>query len=120
VGRGLVALSLGALCEPLGDSADSYEVGAHFARASGYARQVVGSVIWPGMQSTADDLAAVAAALGPATFAAAAAAGARMHIPDALRYGLAATAEQTTSDPFPEWVSGLRPAEPVAASRPGL
>jgi hypothetical protein len=94
---------------------------ARLIGASGYARQVVGSVIWPGMQSTADDLAAaVAGALGPAAFAAAAAAGARMHIPDALRYGLAATAEQTTSDPFPEWASRLRPAGPVAAGRPGL
>jgi predicted ATPase len=94
---------------------------ARLIGASGYARQVVGSVIWPGMQSTADDLAAaVAGALGPTAFAAAAAAGARMHIPDALRYGMAATLEQMTSDPFPEWVSRLRPAEPVAAGRPGL
>jgi hypothetical protein len=74
----------------------------------------------PGMQSTADDLAAaVASALGPTAFAAAAEDGARMHIPDALRYGLAATAEQATSDPFPEWVSRLRPAEPAAAIPPG-
>jgi predicted ATPase len=94
---------------------------ARMIGASGYARQVVGSVIWPGMQSTADALAAaVARALGPAAFAAAAADGARMHIPDALRYGLAATAEQATSDPFPEWVSRLRPAESAAASPAGL
>jgi hypothetical protein len=73
------------------------------------------------MQSTTDDLAAaVAGALGPAAFAEATAAGARMRIPDALQYGLAATAEQATSDPFPDWVSRLRPAEPVAAGRPGL
>ena len=53
------------------------------------------------MQSTTDDLAtAVARELGPAAFGAATAAGARMHLPDALRYGLAATAAQTTSDPF--------------------
>jgi predicted ATPase len=94
---------------------------ARLIGASGYARQVVGSVIWPGMQSTADDLAAAAAgALGPAAFAAAAADGARMRIPDALRYGLAATADQATSDPFPEWASRLRPAEPAATSPPGL
>ena len=89
--------------------------------ASGYARQVVGTTIWPGMQSTTDDLAAaVAGALGPAAFAAATAAGARMRLPDALRYGLAATAEQTTSDPFPAWVPRLRPAEPAATGRAGL
>ena len=82
---------------------------------------MVGTTIWPGMQSTTDDLAAaVASALGPAAFAAATAVGARMRLPDALRYGLAATAEQTTSDPFPDWVSRLRPAEPAAAGRPGL
>ena len=93
---------------------------ARLIGASGYARQVVGTTIWPGMQSTTDDLAAaVAGALGPAAFAAATAAGARMRLPDALRYGLAATAEQTTSDPFPDWVSRLRPAEPAAAGRPG-
>jgi tetratricopeptide (TPR) repeat protein len=94
---------------------------ARLIGASGYARQVVGTTIWPGMQSTTDDLAAaVASALGPAAFAAATAVGARMRLPDALRYGLAATAEQTTSDPFPDWVSRLRPAEPAAAGRPGL
>ena len=65
---------------------------ARLIGASGYARQVVGATIWPGMQSMADELAAaVAAALGPAAFAAATAAGTRMRIPDALRYGLAAT-----------------------------
>ena len=94
---------------------------ARLIGASGYARQFVGTTIWPGMQSTTDDLAAaVAGALGPAAFAADTAAGARMRIPDALRYGLAATTEQTTSDPFPDWVSRLRPAEPGAASRPDL
>ncbi len=46
-------------------------------------------------------LAALALAMGraPAAFAAATASGARMRIPDALRYGLAVTAEQTTADP---------------------
>jgi predicted ATPase len=96
-------------------------VAARLIAASGHARQVVGATIWPGMQSTADDLAAaVTGALGPAAFAAATADGARMRLPDALRYGLAATAEQTTSDPFPDWASRLRPAEPIAIGRPGL
>jgi predicted ATPase len=73
---------------------------ARLIGAADYARQVIGTVIWPGMQSTADDLAAaVTAALGPAEFAAATAAGARMRIPDALRYGLAATAEQADGKP---------------------
>ena len=93
---------------------------ARLIGASGYARQVIGTVIWPGMQSTIGDLAAaVARSLGPDAFAAAQAAGARLRIPDALRYALAATADQATSDPFPHWVSRLRPAEPVPANRPG-
>ena len=88
---------------------------ARLIAASAYARQVVGTVIWPGMQSTIDDLTAAAAeTLGPTAFAAATAAGARLRVPDALRYGLAATAEQTASDPFPDWSSRLRPAEPPA------
>jgi predicted ATPase len=92
---------------------------ARLIGASGYARQVIGTVIWPGMQSTIDDLAAaVARSLGPDAFAAATAAGARLRIPDALRYALAATAEQATSDPFPDWESRLRPEEPVPANRP--
>jgi predicted ATPase len=94
---------------------------ARLLGASGYARQVIGTVAWPGMQSTIDDLeAAVAGALGPAAFAVATAVGARLRIPDALRYGLAATAEQATSDPYPDWASRLRPAEPVATGQPGL
>jgi predicted ATPase len=92
---------------------------ARLIGASGYARRVIGTVIWPGMQSTIDELtAAVAGALGPAAFAAASAAGARMRIADALRYGLAATAEQATADPFPDWIARLRPAESVTAGRP--
>lgn len=89
--------------------------------ASGHARQVIGTVAWPGMQSTIDDLeATVARALGPDAFAATAV-GARLRIPDAFRYGLAATAEQATSDPYPDWASRLRPAgPPVATGRPGL
>ena len=76
---------------------------ARLIGASGYARQVIGAAIWPGMQSMTDELAAaVARELGPAAFTAATAAGARMRLPDALRYGLAATAAQATSDPFPD------------------
>ena len=56
---------------------------ARLTGASGYARQVVGATIWPGMQSTTDDLAAAAArSLGPAAFAAATAVGARLRLPD--------------------------------------
>ncbi len=91
---------------------------ARLIGASDYARQVIGTVIWPGLQSTTDELAAaVAGALGPEAFTAATAAGARLHIPDALRYGLAVTAERMTSDPFPDWASRLRPAEPAAPAR---
>jgi len=54
--------------------------------------------------------AAVVAALSPASFTAAMAEGARMRIPDALAYGLAATASQQVSDPFSGWASRLRPA----------
>jgi hypothetical protein len=92
---------------------------ARLIGASGHARQVVGATIWPGMQSATDELAAaVAGVLAPAVFAAATAAGARMRLPDALRYGLEATAERTTADPFPDWVSRLRPADPIATGRP--
>jgi hypothetical protein len=85
---------------------------ARLIGASDYARRVIGTVIWPGMQSTIDELAAaVADATGPADFAAATAAGARLRIADALRYGLAATAEPAASEPFPDWISRLRPAE---------
>jgi predicted ATPase len=88
---------------------------ARLIGAAAYARQVVGTVIWPGLQSTMDDLAAaVTSALGPAAFAAAGAEGARLRVPDALRYGLAATAGEAEPDPFPDWVSRLRPAEPGA------
>jgi predicted ATPase len=108
---------------------------ARLIGASGYARQVIGTAPWPGLQSTIDNLAAaVAAALGPARFAAAAADGARLRLPDALRYALATTAEATTAeattaeattaeattaDPFPDWAARLRPAEAAAAARPG-
>jgi predicted ATPase len=84
---------------------------ARLIGASGYARRTVGAAVWPGMQSI--DKArrgAVTAALSPASFAAATAEGARMRIPDALGYGLAATAARQVPDPFPAWASRLRSA----------
>jgi predicted ATPase len=86
-------------------------VSARLTGASGYARRIVGAAVWPGMQSIDQaQRAAVTAALSPASFTAATAEGARMRIPDALAYGLAATAAQQVSDPFPAWGSRLRPA----------
>jgi hypothetical protein len=79
--------------------------------ASRYARQVVGAVVWPGMQPLTDRLtAAVEAALGPTASAAASSSGARLRIPDALGYGLAATAGDLASDPFSDWSAHLRQA----------
>ena len=86
-------------------------VSARLLGAAGYARRIVGVAVWPGMRSIDQaQRAAVTAALGPASFAAASAEGARMRIPDALAYGLAATAAQQVPDPFPAWTSRLRPA----------
>jgi tetratricopeptide (TPR) repeat protein len=85
-------------------------VAARLIGASGYARQTVGAAVWPGMQSIDKARrAAVTTALNPASLAAAAAEGARMRIPDALGYGLTATAAQQTPDPFAAWASRLRP-----------
>ncbi|HEY4702500.1 MAG TPA: hypothetical protein VIH64_11450, partial [Streptosporangiaceae bacterium] len=68
------------------------EVSARLIGASDYALRTVGAVVWPGMRLADQTLrAAVSAAVSPASFAAAAAEGARMRIPDALAYGLAAT-----------------------------
>ena len=87
------------------------EVSARLIGASGYARRIVGAAVWPGMQSVDQtQRAAVTAALSPAAVTAAAAEGARMRIPDALAYGLAATAAHQLSDPFPTWASRLRSA----------
>jgi predicted ATPase len=84
---------------------------ARLIGASDYARRVIGTAAWPGLQATIDDLAAeVAGALGPAAFAAGTTAGARMRIPDALRYGLAATAEHAISAPSPDWQAPAAPS----------
>jgi len=86
-------------------------VSARLAGAAGYARRIVGAAVWPGMQSIDQaQRAAITIALSPASFTAATAEGARMRIPDALSYGLAATAADLASDPFPAWASRLRPA----------
>jgi tetratricopeptide (TPR) repeat protein len=85
-------------------------VAAWLIGASGYARRIVGVAVWPGMQSLdRAQRTAVTAALSPASFTAATAEGTRMRIPDALSYGLAATAAEQVSDPFPAWASRLRP-----------
>jgi hypothetical protein len=86
-------------------------VSARLIGASGYARRIVGVAVWPGMQSIDQARrAAVTAALSPASFTATTAEGARMRIPDALGYGLAATAAEQAADPFPAWASRLRSA----------
>ena len=70
----------------------------------------MGAAVWPGMRSISQaQRAAVIAALDPASFTAATAEGARMRIPDAIAYGLAATAAQQDADPFPAWASRLKP-----------
>jgi predicted ATPase len=90
---------------------DRARVAARLIGASEYARDVVGAAVWPGMKSPTDRLAAaVDRALGPSSFAAACAEGARLRIPEAFGYGLAATAHDSALDPFPEWSSNLRPA----------
>ncbi|MFY9931357.1 MAG: DUF4062 domain-containing protein [Streptosporangiaceae bacterium] len=87
------------------------EVSARLIGACDYARRAVGVAVWPGMQAMDQaQRAAVTAALSPGSFGAAAAEGARMRIPDALAYGLAATAAEQESDPFPAWVSRLKSA----------
>jgi predicted ATPase len=78
------------------------EVSARLIGASGSTLRTVGVAVWPGMRSIEQvQRTAVTAALNPASFTAAAAEGSRMRIPDALSYGLAATAAQQESDPFP-------------------
>lgn len=87
------------------------QAAARLIAASAHACEVIGAALWPAMQEPADRLAAaVRSELGPASFAAASAEGARMRIADAFGHGLAATAVGTTLDPFPEWSSNLRPA----------
>jgi predicted ATPase len=90
---------------------DRPQTAARLIGASEYARDVVGAAVWPGMKSPTDDLsAAIDAALGSSSFAAASAEGARLRIPEAFGYGLAATAADAALDPFSEWSSHLRPA----------
>jgi predicted ATPase len=90
---------------------DRPQAAARLLGASRYALDVVGGTVWPGMMSPTDDLAAaVGAALGPVLFAAACAEGARLRIPEAFGYGLAATAADAALDPFSAWSSHLRPA----------
>jgi predicted ATPase len=72
---------------------DRPEASARLISASDRARHVVGVTRWPGMASMEDQRSAsVAAALDPTTYASARADGARMPIPEALAYGLTATA----------------------------
>ena len=90
---------------------DKPRVAARLLGASGYARRIVGVAVWPGMQSIDQaQRAAVTAALSQASFAAATAEGAQMRIPDALAYGLEATAAKQVSDPFPAWASRMKSA----------
>jgi predicted ATPase len=90
---------------------DRLHAAARLIGASRYALEVVGAALWPGMQVPADQLAAsVDAALGSTSFATACAEGARLRIPEAFGYGLAATTIDAASDPFSEWSSRLRPA----------
>lgn len=68
------------------------EASAQLIGASEHARQVIGTTRWPGRDAMDDaQSAAVTATLDPETFAAAHAEGARMPLPDALAYRLAAT-----------------------------
>ena len=74
---------------------DRPEMAARLIGAASRARRIIGVSVWPGLQSMDAALKAkVAAALGPVPFAAAIAKGAHMRIPDALEYGLAATAAE--------------------------
>jgi hypothetical protein len=87
------------------------QAAARLLGASQYARDVIGAAVWPGMKSPSDQLAAATdLALGSPSFAAACAEGARLRIPEAFGYGLAATAADAALDPFSEWSSHLRPA----------
>jgi predicted ATPase len=85
------------------------EVSARLSAASDRTRQIVGAAVWPAMQAI-DDIqrATVTAALSPGLFASATAEGNRMRLPDALSYGLAGTAADAVTDPFPTWASRLK------------
>jgi predicted ATPase len=89
---------------------DRLTVAARLIGASSHAREVVGVAARPGMQAPTDTLiTAVTARLGPSSFAVASEQGAGMRMPDALRYGLAATVADAASDPFLEWASHHEP-----------
>ena len=75
---------------------------ARLIGASACARQVIGTVIWPGMQSTIDDLTASAEeALGPSAFAAAIAAGAASAFPTPFATGW--RPRRSRRRPIPSW-----------------
>jgi predicted ATPase len=86
-------------------------ISARLIGASDYARRIVGAAVWPGMGSVNQARHdSIRAALTPSSFATAFAEGARMRIPDALNYAVAATADNPATDPFETWVGRLRPA----------
>lgn len=90
---------------------DRPEVAARLIAAAGYARGTVGAAVWPGMQSIEETQhSAVANALSPTCLAKALAEGTRMRVSDALRYGQAASASNTGTDPFDGFIPYLRPA----------
>jgi predicted ATPase len=96
---GLAAIAL-AQSRPL--------VAARLIGASDHARHVVGAAVWPGMRSPTDTLVdSVIAALGRTSFAEISAQGARMRVPDALEYGLSASAVDADEDPFAAFSSRL-------------
>jgi hypothetical protein len=71
---------------------DRAEPAARLIGAAKHAREVVGAAVWPGMRPLVEAMdAAVQAAVGEAAYAAALAEGARMRLPDALRYAREAT-----------------------------
>jgi predicted ATPase len=101
--NGLSSLAAVALAE------DRPTVAARLIGASGHTREVVGLAVRPGMRRMTDELtAAVGASLGSTAFTAACAQGARLRIPEAFGYGLAATAPGAVLDPFSERSSNLR------------
>ena len=68
------------------------EPAARLIGTAKHAREVVGAAVWPGMRPLVQAMdAAVQAAVGDAAYAAALAEGARMRLPEALRYAREAT-----------------------------
>jgi predicted ATPase len=69
------------------------EAAARLIGAAKHAREVVGAAVWPGMRPLVEAMdAAVRAAVGDAGYVAALGDGARMRLPDALRYAREVTA----------------------------